>query len=457
MRARQTALLKLQATNTTLGLVDGSELLTQHLTQSARHNAKTHNLLWLGQRGEDACIISPSLHVTAIICFNWSKTLQAWGENIPIFSVEQQEKKRRNYTSAQINKLAELWKKLNKSKETTTIFPYTAVKQAFNLPKILGPLEQIVAHLNNKYFQRQLFTKWGFLTPKTILLKKIAPLASISQTLNNAEIYILTPLSGSLGNGVRKLNLDQLSLENNLTKNSTHLLSNYIEGISINTSAVVTGDEIILGWPSVQILGESACNSPYEFSFCGSDFSQTHLLHPDDRKKLAELAFKLGMHLRQLGFLGFFGADWVLDNSGNWWLIEVNPRLQGSTFALTLAEREAGYSPIIDHWISSYKQDSSQKKYRGNRAEFTNPIRGSMLNIYASNTYRQNEILDIRIKSHQKPAYIIGLPTKNTLIQKDSSVCKIFIPNHGLKLDKNQLHPTERKRISEVLTTLNSR
>ncbi|HEX4959355.1 MAG TPA: ATP-grasp domain-containing protein [Thermoanaerobaculia bacterium] len=119
--------------------------------------------------------------------------------------------------------------------------------------------------------------------------------------------------------------------------------------IPLNVNACVfSGGEVSLHAPSLQIIGIPACTNR-RFGYCGNDFAAVGEL---DRKLLYDLeqiVLTTGRWLGKKGYLGAFGVDAIV-HSGTVYLVEVNPRFQGSSAHAAALDRELDLPDLyLDH------------------------------------------------------------------------------------------------------------
>lgn len=134
------------------------------------------------------------------------------------------------------------------------------------------------------------------------------------------------------------------------------VVSKYIQGVSPNVNAVVLDNTILLSYPSIQLIGVQECTN-WPAGYCGNDFSATLFLPVSTMQDIHEQARRIGGWLRQHGFRGLFGVDFVADESGVY-PVEVNPRFQGSTHVLTQTQVMRDEVPLaLAHVLEFLKDD----------------------------------------------------------------------------------------------------
>jgi len=141
-----------------------------------------------------------------------------------------------------------------------------------------------------------------------------------------------------------------------VTKNNTELLaklavdknryivSEYVwSNVPLNVHLAVFSNEIIVFPASVQLIElENNC-----LLYKGGDYFAFNKLSNEHKKELYSCANKLGKILQQSGFRGICGIDALLDENGKLFLMEVNPRFQGSSNILDRALSDYGYDSLV--------------------------------------------------------------------------------------------------------------
>jgi uncharacterized protein len=181
--------------------------------------------------------------------------------------------------------------------------------------------------------------KKHFCVPETYLPADIHDAGEIARN-SPLKKFILKPRSGAGGYGVRILkegnvgllenmdlaHLDGMDPEQNLTDIDREfscgewILQEFVEGENISASVLSTGDEARTILTSTQIIGDNKLGQIEPFGYCGNNVPYTGDI------EISELAQKVVAHL---SLIGSNGVDFILKN-GELYVIEVNPRLQGT-------------------------------------------------------------------------------------------------------------------------------
>ncbi|WP_321422499.1 ATP-grasp domain-containing protein [uncultured Methanobacterium sp.] len=199
----------------------------------------------------------------------------------------------------------------------------------FPSKKIIG--NQDVGSVEDKFSLYQKLKK-HFLVPETYLPVDIYEAAEIARN-EPGKKFILKPRSGAGGYGVRIFNdhdlegvhgldghdLKGMSITEGINSNDW-IMQEFIDGENISASVLSNEDEARTILTSTQIIGDTTLGQKEPFGYCGNMVPYTGDM------KISEIASKVVAHL---SLIGSNGVDFILKN-GELYVIEVNPRLQGT-------------------------------------------------------------------------------------------------------------------------------
>lgn len=127
----------------------------------------------------------------------------------------------------------------------------------------------------------------------------------------------------------------------------------YLEGaLPLNVGATVWIDGVTVHHPSVQLIGIKSCVTR-DFGYCGNDFGIMRNLDRDVVQRIEDSTVRIGGWLREHGYLGSFGVDFLL-HRGNLLFTEINPRFQGSTHSSCRLDIEAGQSCLLLEHVAAW-------------------------------------------------------------------------------------------------------
>jgi Predicted ATP-dependent carboligase related to biotin carboxylase len=119
--------------------------------------------------------------------------------------------------------------------------------------------------------------------------------------------------------GAGELIIDEMDMVDEIESHEW-ILQEFIDGENISASVLSTGDEARTILTSTQIIGDTNLGQKEPFGYCGN------LVPYTGDEKISEIASKVAGHL---SLIGSNGVDFISRN-GELYLIEVNPRLQGT-------------------------------------------------------------------------------------------------------------------------------
>ena len=142
---------------------------------------------------------------------------------------------------------------------------------------------------------------------------------------------VVRPARGSGGYGMHRVDdLEQLAEFCPPTDDTYTTVSRFrSDALPLNVGGVVWDDGVTVHFPSIQLIGIPSCTSR-EFGYCGNDFGLLGRLDQTMVDELERTMLILGNWMRNQGYRGAFGGDFLLNEEGLLFT-EINPRFQGST------------------------------------------------------------------------------------------------------------------------------
>lgn len=356
-------------------------------------------LVWFGQRGMDAATLGAAGNVRAIVCCDWGDELREVSKTIPVVSVERESGRREVWASASLASIpAERMREAiagAAAEGPAVVVPYRTTKACEaavrRLPgrrvTLAGPASGVVDRLDDKRVQRRLFARWGLPIPRWALIRLEELRIDRRRVAGVPLPAIVQHPRSSLGKQTFLVSsaADVTNLRGRWDPAVEFVVSQFIAGPVVNTTAVVTPDAVHVAWPSVQMVGLPWC-APADcpFAYCGNDFSAAADLPEAVLDRLFALKRELGEALRGERYRGLFGADWIFDGDA-WYLLEVNPRFQGSTLLLSILEAEAGLpTSVMEHVRAFAGQPPESERGRPPRPQ---PLKGAHVVLYQREAY----------------------------------------------------------------------
>ena len=142
--------------------------------------------------------------------------------------------------------------------------------------------------------------------------------------------YLIRSFHSGGGSGInfigRQEDLDRITDGLSKTDEQPHLiLQQYIRGRDLSCSVLSTGTEARAVSVQGQLIGLPSAGRNCDFVYCGNYYPSG--LDSVTEQKIMDISEKLSI---QLGLQGSIGFDFVVDESNSIWLMEVNPRIQGT-------------------------------------------------------------------------------------------------------------------------------
>lgn len=254
-------------------------------------------------------------------------------------------------------------KKLLKKQDKVFILPFTTSNLKINLKNtfILGPNSKISEYYDNKINQIKLFDKYNILNNTAKIIH------SIKKIEKEKYPYFIYSAHGCGGLGSKKIffksDLKQFFSElNTKQKKGPFAITKLIQGklISPNTTALVTNNNTIVISISDQILIEN--------KYVGNIYpSKLNLRVKNEIIKNTKI---IGNHLKNIGFRGLFGLDFIIDEKNKVYTVDLNSRRQGGYLCNVLMAKSKGINiidlelkTILNENIKNYDYNDFQVNY----------------------------------------------------------------------------------------------
>ena len=202
-----------------------------------------------------------------------------------------------------------------------------------------APPAQLKHRLDHKARTRRLFAEIGLTVPGW---REVATGRELSAAASDLGWpLVVQPMRGSSGAGVRLMTSEDSWVASG---GSGVLASTWSPGVVLNLHVAVDGQHVVVAPWSVQASGIPALGGG-PFTYGGNDFGAVSDLDAGLVAEGQRVGDLVGRRLAQLGWTGIFGLDAIYDGS-RLLMLEVNPRLQGSSWLLAEAQALAG-RPVL--------------------------------------------------------------------------------------------------------------
>lgn len=154
------------------------------------------------------------------------------------------------------------------------------------------------------------------------------------------------------------------TLKSRLQPLKQYLVSSYIDsGVSVNTHVFISDKQTVLSPGSVQIIDLDQSQLCYR----GADFIAFRYLPEECRERVRELSIKIANCLRERGYRGVAGLDFLISEEHSVFCMEINPRFQASSL-------------ILDLYLSTHQSDKllAHSVFELNEQAFINQLRTTL-------------------------------------------------------------------------------
>jgi len=148
-------------------------------------------------------------------------------------------------------------------------------------------------------------------------------------------------------------------------------------GPTITLNACVTAQGVVVGAPFLQISGIAELNSTWSGT-CGNDYGAELPLDKSQRQQILADTLRVGEAMREQGFRGLFGLDFVVGEEVR--IIEINARPPASVPTFTQLEHEQDTVPLLGLHLLQFLGIAYEINIPEiNQQKFGIPLRGSKL------------------------------------------------------------------------------
>ncbi|MBO4998345.1 MAG: ATP-grasp domain-containing protein [Lachnospira sp.] len=210
--------------------------------------------------------------------------------------------------------------------------------------------------LNDKIYTRYWLRRYVPVLPSVVLDAPYLSFQELENSLGCSEQYVVqqSKSSGGLGTFILTKGNGMLSV---LKKNYKELfiISPYIhKSFAININAIIGEKNTILLPPSLQLSERDRERIIYH----GADYIAACFMPPNITKKLKEYANIILTHIKEIGYRGIIGLDFLAAENQLYFL-EINPRYQASSFLINIALEENGLPSLSKMNLAAFYDQCS--------------------------------------------------------------------------------------------------
>jgi predicted ATP-grasp superfamily ATP-dependent carboligase len=306
---------------------------------------------------------------------------------------------------------------------------YKVLTKLNTICKIIGNSPEVIKEIRNREKFYDELKKLKINHPKTKVVENID-----NATVEAKDIgypLIIKPSTGFGGSGIRKVsNTKQLVKEfHNLYSNKNHqiILQEFIEGTPTSISFLANYRESFIVSLNEQLLGLENLYQPEPFGYCGN-ITPYHT-HKSTLEKYFKIVEKIS---RSFKLAGSNGIDITLTRDNIPYVIEVNPRFQGSIGCI---ERVFDINLVKMH-IKACEQQILPQKNVCSKKYSTRLI-----------LYTPKKMIAPNLVS--KP-FLTDIPLPGSIIEKGEPFCSIFTEGET----RNQSYAEAKKIANNIFNII---
>ena len=217
-----------------------------------------------------------------------------------------------------------------------------ALEEISDRTRIIGNTPELTAGVRHKVKFFQSLRQLGITYPQTAVVDDFE--AAIQNANDVGYPVVLKPLTGFGGLGVRKIACER-ELKEAFNAGSSaskgFLVQEYIRGVPTSVSLISTSEDVTALSVNEQLLGVKRLGAKNPFAYCGNIVP--FMSSKDVLESCRAVSEKIVSHF---GLVGSNGVDFIVSKEGIPFVIEVNPRFQGT---LECVERVYGINIVEAH------------------------------------------------------------------------------------------------------------
>jgi lysine 2,3-aminomutase len=207
--------------------------------------------------------------------------------------------------------------------------------------RLLGPDPTLAHYLNNKIIQYQMACTLGIPVPEGFCCNCLEEALDSAESFfrSGEEVFVSEAYSAAGSNSAFVCNCEEIQKRFVETEQSYLVTRRVPHSYDPTVLAVVANEEDVY-------VASVADQKMEENRFRGSTFPT--VLKKDVVERIKEYTRLVGRYMGARGYRGIFGCDYIVDDSGQIYFVEVNARKQGTTLesALTMLHRLPGHPSL---------------------------------------------------------------------------------------------------------------
>ena len=190
--------------------------------------------------------------------------------------------------------------------------------------KLIGNKD--INKIENKYkLYKHLKKSFGdvFKLPETYLVNNLEDALEIVDAVEGKK-FLLKPIEGSGGVGIQ--NIEDIDPGTDIRG---AILQEIVDGVDVSASVLSSGDEAVTILTSEQLIGNKWLGQRENYGYCGNTVPYIQQINPKNQLNNSYIEEIAADIVHDLKLIGSNGVDMIIKN-GEVYVIEVNPRLQGT-------------------------------------------------------------------------------------------------------------------------------
>ena len=321
---------------------------------------KGERFWWMGHRAFDSLIVSRLVPVELVISCDHGSDLGDYCDKV--FSLEEKTSHRKNWTNHHITDAflhgmnGDLKHELARDDKPINVVTYSSTEDleaiAAKHPRmrILACPFKLKKYFDSKIRLREILTE---LSLPVIPGEVVKPKTKFEELKERYGVpFVMQKDITSAGNGTWKIGTSD-SFEHIKKEYPELIVTKYSQGVTVAVHCVILANgELVFSPVHVQITGDNLLSRKV-FSFCGNDYTAFKPFADATKKQVYSSVRKLAKRLYEGGWKGVINVDLLVSN-GVPYIIDLNPRLSGTSQLLADLQAHKGVTPIGHYYIKAF-------------------------------------------------------------------------------------------------------
>lgn len=201
--------------------------------------------------------------------------------------------------------------------------------QIKDVPFVEGNDSEVLKKLNDKFASREQVKNVVKILPYLFEKGKDLNYQDLKKKLSTTK-FVVQGKTGAGGSSTYLIT-NEKDLELIEDKEATYSISAYYKHLPLNATIIIGEYDTLILPMSVQLIALT----DHRYKYVGGDFKGYKSLDSHIQEELLKYNQEIAKIVKEMGYRGILGIDYILTEDGTIYFMEINPRFQASSFLLS--------------------------------------------------------------------------------------------------------------------------